>query len=114
MGLGSKKVTTSHFFQNERQVKMKVAWENNSIVPSAKGTKSHSRHYVPQGRDAFGETYEHLMRIGVWNIQPLLRDANNERHKRNVEKLRKASQRLGKLKAIKQSGNLVVPFDKNQ
>jgi len=44
----------------------------------------------------------------------LLRDANNERHKRNVEKLRKVSQRLGRLKAIKQSGNLVVPFDNNQ
>ena len=92
----------------------KLVWENNSIVPSAKGTKSHSRHYVPHGRDAFDETYEHIMRIGVWNIQPLLRDANNERHKRNVQKLSALSQRLGKLKAIKQSGNLVVPFDNNQ
>ena len=52
----------------------KLVWDNNRQVPSAKNTKSHSRHYVPSassiaGDDAFVRTYHHVMTIGAYNMQ---------------------------------------------
>lgn len=52
----------------------KLVWDNNRQVPSAKNTKSHSRHYVPSGSsmagdDAFVSTYKHVLGMGAYNMQ---------------------------------------------
>ncbi len=48
---------------------MKLVWDNGVQVPSASDTKSHSRHYVASGDDAFAITYRDTLRLGVLNMQ---------------------------------------------
>ena len=47
---------------------MKLVWDNGKQVPPAKNTKSHSRHYVASGEDAFSITYHDTLRLGVLNM----------------------------------------------
>jgi|9_EtaG_2_1085328.scaffolds.fasta_scaffold79676_2 hypothetical protein len=47
---------------------MKLVWDNGKQVPPAKNTKSHSRHYVASGEDAFAITYHDTLRLGVLNM----------------------------------------------
>jgi len=43
---------------------IELVFDNGERVPSAKNTKSHSRHYVPKGKDAFALTYDDTLRMG--------------------------------------------------
>ena len=88
------------------QTMPKLVWENNRQVPPAKNTKSHMRHYVPSGRDAFDQTYHHMMRIGAWQMQEFLRDKRQEQRQKALSGLRNTINRL-KTKRDSQ----VVSFD---
>ena len=87
----------------------KLVFENGRPVPSGKDTKSHSRHYVPHGKDAFDETYKHILSIGALQMQDFIRDKRNERRIRAIENLRRVN---AARKRARDNVNSVVPFDK--
>tara|TARA_X000000950_G_C13815024_1_gene619399 strand:+ start:1082 stop:1357 length:276 start_codon:yes stop_codon:yes gene_type:complete len=86
----------------------KLVWENNRQVPPAKNTKSHSRHYVPSGKDSFDQTYKHILSIGAFQMQEFCRDKRNERRIRAVENLRRIT---AARRRARDGVNSVVPFD---
>lgn len=46
-----------------------LAWDNQKPTMKVKDTKSHSRHYVASGENAFDMTYRDTLRIGLLNMQ---------------------------------------------
>ena len=81
----------------------KLVWENNRQVPPAKNVKSHMRHYVPRGRDAFDQTYHHMMRIGAFKLQERAGFYRLQR----LEGAQKIAQRI----LAKRNNGRVVAFD---
>lgn len=45
-----------------------LAWDNQKPTIKAQDTRSHSRHYVPSGGDAFVSTYKSTLDIGLANM----------------------------------------------
>lgn len=39
---------------------LNLVWDNGRMVPPSRTARSHSRHYVPSGQDAYMQTYGHV------------------------------------------------------
>jgi len=75
--------------------KMKlISFENGKPVPSGRTAKSHSRHYVPAGKDAFDRTYHHILSIGALGMQQNCRDELLEEKKRRIALARRMVEKL--------------------
>lgn len=70
---------------------MKLVFENDRPVPSGSDTKSHSRHYVPSGQDAFSQTYRHILSVGAFNIQENMRDKYQEQIQKRIARCKELS-----------------------
>ena len=78
---------------------MKLVWDNDRQIPSAKNTKSHSRHYVPSGgsiasEDKFIQHYHHLFTLGAWQMQQNCADTLTSDYQRRIAIAKRMAKRL--------------------
>ena len=87
----------------------KRGYENGNIVSIApKKLRCEQGRWTPRTPDAFEQTYNHVMRVGVMNCKATAEAYRDSLRRASVEKLQRV---IAKRKAIRANGGQVTQLD---